>query len=154
MMSTSRGILIDHGHIGDQHIPSFIDSIHLVLHDHEHVTLDTPWSCPHWRSTHLFLRRFVRLVRHDDEHVTLHSTRSCPHWRSTQPFFRWFVCLVLHDHEHITLHTPRSCPHWRLTNSRSPIGRSVVLEYNIPSNRHPMRDRIFRKDATGSFDAT
>ena len=57
-MSTSRCILLDHSHNGDQHIPSFIDSIRLVLHDHEHVTLHTPRSCPHWRSTHPFLRRF------------------------------------------------------------------------------------------------
>jgi hypothetical protein len=57
-MSTSRCILLDHGHIGDQHIPSFIDSIRLVLYNHEHITLHTTRSWPHWRSTHPFLRRF------------------------------------------------------------------------------------------------
>jgi hypothetical protein len=61
IMSTSRCILHDNAHIGDQHISSFVDSFRLVLHDHEHVTLHTPRSCPHWRSTHPFLRRFHSL---------------------------------------------------------------------------------------------
>jgi hypothetical protein len=30
----------------------------LVLEDYEHITLHTPWSKPHWRSTHRFLRQF------------------------------------------------------------------------------------------------
>jgi hypothetical protein len=58
IMCTSRCLLLDHGHIGDQHIPSFIDSIHLVLRDDEHVTWHTNRSWPHWRSTHPFLHRF------------------------------------------------------------------------------------------------
>jgi glutaredoxin len=153
-MSMTRRILFDHGHIGDEHIPSFINSIRLVLHDHEHVTLHTPRSCQHCRSTHPFLRWFVRLVLQDHEHVTLHSTRSCPHWRSTQPFLRRFVRLVLHDHEHVTLHTPRSCPHWRLIHSCSPTGCFVVLYTMYRIISIPMRDRIFCKDATGSSDAT
>jgi hypothetical protein len=37
----------------DQHVPSFVDSIRLVLQDYEHETLHTPRSYPHWRSTHL-----------------------------------------------------------------------------------------------------
>jgi hypothetical protein len=78
IMSTSRCILLDHGHIGDQHIPSFIDSIRLVLHDHDHVTLHTTRSCPHWSSTHPFLRRFILLFLYDHEHITLHITRSWP----------------------------------------------------------------------------
>jgi hypothetical protein len=45
-MSTSRCILLAHAHIGDQHNPSFIDSIGLVLQNYEHVTLQTPRSCP------------------------------------------------------------------------------------------------------------
>jgi hypothetical protein len=79
--------------------------LHVVLHDHEHVTFHTTRSWPHWRSTHLFFRRFVRLVLHDHEHVTLYTTRSWPHWRSTHTFLRRFVRLILHDHEHVTLHT-------------------------------------------------
>jgi hypothetical protein len=42
IMSTSHCILLDHAHIGDQHIPSFVDSIRLVLQDYEHITLHTP----------------------------------------------------------------------------------------------------------------
>jgi hypothetical protein len=41
-MSTSRCILLDHNHIGDQHIPSFVYSIRLVLQDYEHLMLHTP----------------------------------------------------------------------------------------------------------------
>jgi hypothetical protein len=41
-MNTSRCILLDHAHIGDQHIPSFVNSIGLVLQDYEHVMLHTP----------------------------------------------------------------------------------------------------------------
>jgi hypothetical protein len=55
IMSTWRCILFDHAHIRDQHIPSFVDSIRLVLQDYEQVMLHTPQSCPHWRSTHPFL---------------------------------------------------------------------------------------------------
>jgi hypothetical protein len=70
-------------------------------------------SCPHWRSTHPFLRQFDSP---SNEHVTLHTTRSCTHWRSRHPFLRQFIRLVLHDHEHVTLHTTRSCPHRRSTH--------------------------------------
>jgi hypothetical protein len=177
IMSTSRCVLLYHAHIGNQHIiPSYVDSIHLVLQDDEYVTLQTPRSCPHSRSTHLFLRttRFmsepccilllhahigdqniipsfvdlIRLVLQDYEHVTWYTFRSCPHWRSTHPFLRrfdshatrrlWARCitldhahigdqpnipsfvhlirLVLQDHEHVTLHILWSCPHWTSTH--------------------------------------
>jgi hypothetical protein len=126
IISTSCCILLDHARIGDQHITSFVNSIFLVLHDHEHITLHTTRSWPHWRSTHPFLCGFVRLVLHDHKHVTFHTTRSWPHWRSTHPFLRRFVRLVLHDHEHITMHTPRSCPHWRSTHR-------LLRRFNSPS---------------------
>jgi hypothetical protein len=62
IMSTSHYILLYHDHIGDQHIiPSFVDSIRLVLRYDKHVTLQTLRSCPHSRSTHLFLCPFVSL---------------------------------------------------------------------------------------------
>jgi hypothetical protein len=61
IMSTSRCILLDHDHSGDQQIPSFVDSVRLVLHDHEHITLHTHRSYPHWRSTHPFLHQFNSL---------------------------------------------------------------------------------------------
>jgi glutaredoxin len=87
IMSMSCSILLDHAHIGDQHIPSFDDSIRLVLHDHEHVTLHTHRSCPHWRSTHPFLRRFdlhsftwlwVRHVAYSSIMPTLEINTSIP----------------------------------------------------------------------------
>jgi hypothetical protein len=92
-MSMSRCILLNHAHIGDQHIPSFVDSIRLLLQDYEHVTLHTPRSCPHWRSTHPFLRLFDSLdtTRLWACHVTYSST--CPHWRSTHSFLRRFDSL-------------------------------------------------------------
>jgi hypothetical protein len=109
-MSTSRYVLLDHTHIGDQHISSFVDLIRLVLQDYEHVMLHTPRSCPHWRSTHLFLRWFDSPSTTDYEHVTLHTPWSCSHWRSKHPFLRrfdshtirrlWARCLLL-DHAHI-----------------------------------------------------
>jgi hypothetical protein len=169
-MSTSCFILLYHAHIGNQHIiPSFDESIRLVLWDDEHVTLQTPRACPHSRSTHLFLSntRFmttprcilllhadighqniissfvdsIHLVLQDYEHVTLHTPRSCPYWCSTHHFLcrfdshttrrLWARCipldhahigdqpnvpsfvdsihLVLQDHEHVTLHILRSC---------------------------------------------
>jgi hypothetical protein len=39
IMSTSYCILLVHAHIGDQHIPSLVESIRLVLYDHENITL-------------------------------------------------------------------------------------------------------------------
>jgi hypothetical protein len=77
----------------DQHIPSFVDSIRVMLYDHEHVTLHTP------QSTHIgdqHIPSFVdsiRLVLQDYEHGTLHTPRSCPHWRSTHPFICRFDSL-------------------------------------------------------------
>jgi hypothetical protein len=58
IMSPSCCILLDHAHIVDQHITSFVDSTRLVLQDYEHIMLHTPRSYTHWRSTHPFLRRF------------------------------------------------------------------------------------------------
>jgi hypothetical protein len=143
IMSTSRCVLLYHAHIGNQHIiPSYVDSIHLVLQDDEYVMLQTPRSCPHSRSTHLFLRttrRWARhvvysliiptmeinsshpswihfVVLHDHEYVTLHTPRSCPHWRSTYPYLSRFDSLSLQDCEHIMLHTPLSCPYWKSTH--------------------------------------
>jgi hypothetical protein len=73
IVSTSCCILLYHAHIGNQHIiPSFDDSIHLVLRDDGHVTLQTPRSCVHSRSTHLFLRQFVSLST-----TTFMSTPHC-----------------------------------------------------------------------------
>jgi hypothetical protein len=88
----------------------------LVLQDYEHVTLHTPQSCPHWRLTHAFLRRFdwlstarlrARNVPYSSIIPTLEINTSLP---SSIQF------LVLQDYEHVTLHTPRSCPHWRSTH--------------------------------------
>jgi hypothetical protein len=115
-MSTSHCILLDHAHIGDQHIHSFVDSIHLLLHDYEHVTLHTPRSCPHWRSTHPFLCRFNWLVLHDHEHVMLHTPRSCQHCRSSHPFLHQFDSLsTTWSWAHHVAYS-RSCPHWRSTH--------------------------------------
>jgi hypothetical protein len=82
-MSTSCCILLDHAHNGEQLIPSFVNSFRLVLHDHEHVTLHTPRSCPHWRSTHPYLSRFDSLSLQDYEHIMFHTPLSCPYWKST-----------------------------------------------------------------------
>jgi hypothetical protein len=57
-MSMSHRIVLNHAHIRDRHIRSIIESIRQVLHDHEHVTLHTPRSCPRWRSPHHFYGRF------------------------------------------------------------------------------------------------
>jgi hypothetical protein len=140
-MSTSCCILLDHDHNGDQLIPSFVNSFRLVLHDLEHVTLHTPRSGPHWRSTHPYLSRFDSLSLQDYEHITLRTPLSCPYWKSTHHTFlrrfnslgttrRW-VCHVANSsimptfkintsfpsyykiYERAMLHTPPSCPHWR-----------------------------------------
>jgi hypothetical protein len=116
-MSMSRWILLDHAHIRDQHIPSFVDSIVLVIHDHEHVTLHTPRSCPHWRSTHTFLHRFnsPSTTWSWTRHICIlldHAHIGDQHI----PSFVNSIRLVLHDDEHITLHTTWSCPHWRSTH--------------------------------------
>jgi hypothetical protein len=119
IMSSSRCILLYHAHIGNQHIiPSFVDSIHLVLRDDEHVTLQTPRSCPHSRSTHIFLRRFI-LLSNTRFMITprcillLHADIGD---QSIVPSFIDSIRLVLQDYEHVTLHTPRSCPHRRSTH--------------------------------------
>jgi hypothetical protein len=117
-MSTSCFILLYHAHIGNQHIiPSFDESIHLVLWDDEHVTLQTPRACPHSRSTHLFLHRFISL-----SNTRFMSTPHCILLHADigdQNIISSFVNsirLILHDFEHVTLHTPRSCPHWSSTH--------------------------------------
>jgi hypothetical protein len=158
-MSMSRCILLDHTHIGDRHIPSFVDSIRLVLHDFEHVTLHNPRSCPHWR----FLRRFNSLstrwswacrVAYSSIKTTLEINTSLP---STIRFANYYIIistlhcillddahigdqhipsfvysihLVLHDHEHVTLHTARSCPHWRSTHP-------LLHRFDSPSTTWP-----------------
>jgi hypothetical protein len=80
-------IQVNNYSVGDQHISSFVDSIHLVLHDHEHIPLHTPRSCPHWRSTHLFLRQlnslstswsWARHVAYSSIVPTLESNTSLP----------------------------------------------------------------------------
>jgi hypothetical protein len=117
-MSTSRCKLIHDALIGDEHIiPSFVDSICLVLRNDEHVKLQTPRSCSHSRSTHLFLRRFILLST-----TRFMSTPRCILLHHTQigdqhiiPCLGNSIHLVLQDYEHVTLHTPRSCPHWRST---------------------------------------
>jgi hypothetical protein len=93
-MSTSHCTLLNHAHIGDQHIPSFIDSIHLVLQDCEHVTLHTPQSCPRWRSTHPFLCWFdspstTRLWKRDVSYSSIIPTLEI----NTSPFLRRFDSL-------------------------------------------------------------
>jgi hypothetical protein len=131
IISTSRRILLDHAHIGGQHIPSIIESIRLVLHNHEH-TLHTPRSCPHWRSPHHFFCRFdsprttwswahqvaYSMIMHKVEIMIMsmshrvlldHAHIRDRHIRSITESIRQ----VLHDHKHVTLHTPRSCPRWR-----------------------------------------
>jgi hypothetical protein len=125
-MSTPHCILLDHADIGDQHIAPFVDSIRLVLQHYEHVTLHTPRSCPHWRSTHPFLRRFdslsttrllARNVAYPSIMLTLEINTSLP---SSIQF------LILQYYEHVTLHTPRSCPHWRST-------RPFLYRFDSPS---------------------
>jgi hypothetical protein len=116
-MSTPRCLLFLHADIGDQNIiPSFVDFILLVLQDYEHVTLHTPRSCPHLRSTHPFLRRFdshttrrlwVRCIPLDHAHIGD---------QPNVPSFVDSIRLVLQDHEHVTLHIFRSCPHWIWTH--------------------------------------
>jgi ABC-type ATPase involved in cell division len=85
-MSTSRYILLDHAHIGDQHIPSFVDSIGLVLQDlstSRCILLDHN----HIGDQHIpFFVDSIGLVLQDYEHIMLHTPRSCPNWRSTHPF--------------------------------------------------------------------
>jgi hypothetical protein len=119
IVSTSRCILLYHAHIGNQHIiPSFDDSVHLVLRDDEHVTLQTPRSCPHSRSTHLFLCRFVSLST-TRFMITPHCILLLHTHIGDQNIIHSFVDsirLVLQDYEHVTLHTPRSCAHWRSTH--------------------------------------
>jgi hypothetical protein len=111
-MSTPHCILIHHAHIGDQHIPSFIDLIRLVLQEDEHVS-----SCillNHAQNGDQLISSFVNSFRLDlHDHVTLHTPRSCPRWRSTHPYLSRFDCLSLQDCEHITLHPPLSCPYWK-----------------------------------------
>jgi hypothetical protein len=115
-MSTSRCILLDHAHIGDQHIPFFVDLIGLVLQDYEHVTLHITRSCPHWRSTHPFLHWFdcLSTTRLWACHVAYSSIMPTLEINTTLPSLIQFF--ILKDYEHITLHTPRSCPHWRSTH--------------------------------------
>jgi hypothetical protein len=88
-MSMSCCILLDHAHNGDQLIPSFVNSFRLVIHDHEHVPLRTPRSCPHWRLTHPYLSRFDFLILQDYEHIMFHTPLSCPYWKSTHHTFLW-----------------------------------------------------------------
>jgi hypothetical protein len=90
IMSMSCCILLDHTHIGEQHILSFIKSIRLVLQDYEHVILHT---LDHAHIGDQQIPSFVDsicLVLNDHKHVTMHTPRSCPHWRSTHPFLRRF----------------------------------------------------------------
>jgi hypothetical protein len=110
--STSRCILLGHANIGDQHIPSFIDSIRLVLQNYDHVKLHTPQSFPHWRSTHPFLCRFnspitTRLwachVAYSSIMPTLEINTSLP---SSIRFTRYYKIMsmsryILLDHAHI-----------------------------------------------------
>jgi hypothetical protein len=119
IMSTSCFILLYHSHIGNQHIiPSFDDSIHLVLRDDEYVTLQTPRSCPHSRSTHRFLCRFVSLsttrFMSSPRCILLHRAQIGD--QQIIPSLVDSIHLVLQDYEHVTLHTARSCPHWRSTH--------------------------------------
>jgi hypothetical protein len=96
IMTMSRCILLNHAHIGDQHILSFVDSIRILLQDYEHVTLYTPRSCPHWRSTHPFIHRFDSLNTTWSwaRHVAYSSI--IPLWRSTNlPSFVDSIPLVL-----------------------------------------------------------
>jgi hypothetical protein len=115
-MSMSHCILLDHVHIGDQHIPSFVDSFCLVLLEHQHVTLQTARSGPHWRSTHPFLCRFVSLstTRLWSRHVAYSSNDAHIGDQHILSFVDSF-CLVLQDYKHIMLHTPPSCPYWKWT---------------------------------------
>jgi hypothetical protein len=117
-MSTSRCILLHHAHIRDEHIiPTFVDLICLVLWNDEHVTLQTSWSCPQSRSTHLSLRRFVSLST-----TRFMSTPRCillhhAHIGAQHiPCFIDLIRLVLQEDEHVMLHIPRSCPQWRQTH--------------------------------------
>jgi hypothetical protein len=112
IMSTSRCILLDNAHIGDQHITSFVDLIHLVLHDYEHIMLHTPRSCPHWRLAHPFLCRFdslsttwswARQVAYSSIIPTLEIKTSLP----SSIRFTWYYKImstsrrILLDHAHI-----------------------------------------------------
>jgi hypothetical protein len=93
IMSTSRCILFDHAHIGDQHIPSFVNSIRLVLQDYEQVILHTPQSCPHWRSSHPFLCWFNSPITTRLWACHVATPQSCPHWISTHFFLHRFDSL-------------------------------------------------------------
>jgi hypothetical protein len=117
IMSMSHCILLDHARIGDQHIPSFIDSFCLVLLKHQHSTLHTPRSGPQWRSTHPFLRRFVSLstTRLWSRHVA-YSPNHAHIGDQRIPSFIDLVRLVLQDDEHVMLYTPWPCPQWRSTH--------------------------------------
>jgi hypothetical protein len=124
-MSMSHCILPDLAYTGDQHIPSFVDSFRLVLLQHQHVTLHTPRSGPHWRSTHPFLRRFVSLstTRLWSRHVAYSSNHAHIGDQHIPPFVD-LIRLVLQDDEHVMLHIPWSCPQWRSTH---PFLRQFVL---------------------------
>jgi hypothetical protein len=111
-MSTSCCMLLDHAHIGDQHIPSFADSIHIVLQDYEHATLHTPRSCPHWRSTHTFLHLFYSLsttilwvchVAYSSIMPTLEMNTSLPLSIQFTYYYKIMIMsrCIPHDHAHI-----------------------------------------------------
>jgi hypothetical protein len=117
-MSMSHYIFLDHIHIGDQHIPSFVVSFCLELLEHQHVTLQTARSGLHWSSTHPFLCRFVSLssTRLWSRHVA-YSSNDAHIGDQYIPSFVDLIHLVLQDDEHVMLHTPWLCPQWRSTHS-------------------------------------
>jgi hypothetical protein len=115
-MSMSRCILLDHAHIGDQHIPSFVDLI----------SLSTTWS---W-ACHVAYSSILPTLEINTSllpRIDLLSTTRLwarnhayssimPTLEINTPYFVDLIRLVLHDHEHVTMHTPRSCPHLRSTH--------------------------------------
>jgi hypothetical protein len=117
-MSMSHCILLDHAHIGDRHILSFIDLILLILQDYEHITLHTPPSCPYWRWTyHPFVRRFNLLSTTKWLACHIANFSIMPTFTIDTSFpssirFAWYYKI----YEQTTFHTPPSCPHWRSTH--------------------------------------
>jgi hypothetical protein len=123
-MSTPCCILLDHAHNGDQLIPSFVNSFRLVLHNHEHVTLHTPRSCQHWRSTHPYLSQFDYLSLQDYEQIMFHTPLSFPYWKSTHhTFLCWFN----------TLSTTRR---WACHVANSSIMPTFKINTSFPSSIH------------------
>jgi hypothetical protein len=109
-MSTSRCILLDHTRIGDQHIPSFVHSIRLVLQSYEHVTLHTPRSYPHW-DQHIPSSHQISVLWHDSRITSKITNKSM--YRECWVHFMHSTTNALCDVEAVELSVlVVGIPHW------------------------------------------